>query len=304
MTACVFFILLTQAQVQTYTYDGLGNRIPQQATASSATGSVEKMQNINGRMVPLEATEVKVLRDDASGKLVERYVKRYDSNGNLARTDKIVEEQQKRPDGSVTTQKTVYRGDINGSQSFAERSVTETRRNGDVTTTKETVDRPTINGNVATVERRETVEQKTPAGQTINTSVFRRQDGGQMYEAAREITERKEGKNGAPTVENTTTYENKGLGGLKLYGQIVKQIEKAPDGTEQTKVDIYRRDAPGQTTEQDGKPKLIEEQVIARKKTGPGFVETMDVRRPTLSDPNRLGAPQRIGETVCKSACQ
>ena len=34
------------------------------------------------------------------------------------------------------------------------------------------------------------------------------------------------------------------------------------------------------------------------------MVETLSVRRPTVSDPNRLGALQQISETVCKGKCQ
>ena len=64
-----------------------GNRVsngPQVISTKTATGSeiTEMRQSVNGRMVPLERVEEKVLRDDASGRLVERIIHRYDAQGN------------------------------------------------------------------------------------------------------------------------------------------------------------------------------------------------------------------------------
>ena len=39
-------------------------------------------QSINGRTVPMEQVEERVLRNDASGKVTERIIRRYDPQGN------------------------------------------------------------------------------------------------------------------------------------------------------------------------------------------------------------------------------
>ena len=64
-----------------------GNRIadgPQidQTNSKNSVETTERMQSINGRMVPLERVEERVLRDDASGRVVERLIHRFDATGN------------------------------------------------------------------------------------------------------------------------------------------------------------------------------------------------------------------------------
>jgi len=91
-----------------------GHRIPDgpetiRQTSPNGTEITEKMQSINGRMVPLERVEEKVLRDDASGRLVERVIRRYDPQGNALPPTKETVDEQKKPDGSTTTQTTTYR---------------------------------------------------------------------------------------------------------------------------------------------------------------------------------------------------
>ena len=68
-------------------------------------------------------------------------------------------------------------------------------------------------------------------------------------------------------------------------------------------MNLFGRNVPG-TVDPDGKLKLYEQQVIEQK-TGPGnsVVETVSVRRPTVSDPNTLGPSRQISETVCKGKC-
>ncbi len=112
-----------------------GHRVsdgPQVVRTKSPTGSIttETLQSVNGRMVPLERVEERIVRDDASGRVVERLIRRYDPQGNPTQPVKETIDEQKRPDGSSTTQTTTYRGDVNGSMQLIEKTVTETRKSG------------------------------------------------------------------------------------------------------------------------------------------------------------------------------
>src|SRR4051812_21349987 len=76
-----------------WTIDSSGHRVegPTYAAVESPAGSqrVETIRSINGRQVPLQATEDRVLRQDSQGKIVERTVRKYDANGNLGQPMKI-----------------------------------------------------------------------------------------------------------------------------------------------------------------------------------------------------------------------
>src|SRR5271154_6892822 len=90
-----------------------GPEIIQTKTPTGSETTVTR-QSINGRMVPVEKVEVNILKDDASGRIVERIVRRFDPNGNPAPPEKETIEEQKSPNGSSTIQTSTYRGDING----------------------------------------------------------------------------------------------------------------------------------------------------------------------------------------------
>jgi hypothetical protein len=51
--------------------------------------------------------------------------------------------------------------------------------------------------------------------------------------------------------------------------------------------------------------KLQEQQIIERKPgSGQTLVETITVRRPSVSDPKTLGPARQLSETVCKGNCK
>ncbi len=139
----VVFVLSLSAQdssVRTTTsVDINGNRVadgPQiEQTRSKGTAeTTERMQSINGRMVPLERVEERVVRDDSTGRVVERTIHRYDATGNPTTPVKETIEEQKRPDGSSTIQTTRYRGDVNGDLQLVQKTVTELRKSGSTET--------------------------------------------------------------------------------------------------------------------------------------------------------------------------
>jgi hypothetical protein len=305
MTWCVFLLLLAQEQIRTVTYDGLGQPVPAPTVAVSTSGKnatiTEKTQSINGTKVPLEKIEERILRDDAQGRVVERLIRRFDPNGNPGPPEKMLIEEQKRSDGGSTVRTTLYRGDLNGNLAVAEKSLTETQKNGSILNSQETVERPSINGSLELAEKREAVVQNTGSGELKNTVVYRRDENGRLYEAKKEVSERK--VSNGESIENTAVYESK-TGQLALAGQTVKKTVKTPGGEEHTEIDVYTRDVPGIATDaSNSKPMLREQQLIERKVSSSGVVETVDVRRPSIADPNRLGPAKRLSETVCKGKC-
>jgi hypothetical protein len=84
-----------QATTQSYIYDGAGNRSRGPDVDARGDARTERLQSINGRSVPLEKVEQRVISDDGRTRVVERVVQRFDQTGNPAGTERISEEQTK-----------------------------------------------------------------------------------------------------------------------------------------------------------------------------------------------------------------
>ncbi|MBL8222074.1 MAG: hypothetical protein JNL62_22745, partial [Bryobacterales bacterium] len=178
-TYCVFFAILTlpaaSQQVTTYTTDLNGRRMPDAAYSSSSAGNVttrtELAQSVNGRMVPLESVEERVIRDDANGRVVERITRRFDPNGRPGMAEKQQIQERKNPDGSVSSTVDTFRTDLNGRFELMERVTTEASKSGNTTNANIQVARPTLNGTLDVVERKSRVatEDKTSAKSDITT---------------------------------------------------------------------------------------------------------------------------------------
>ena len=90
---------------------------------------------------------------------------------------------------------------------------------------------------------------------------------------------------------------------MQLHGSVRRQDCYESRWLEGIRGEPVRPSAPG-TVDSDGKLKLFEQQIIDQKpKPGNKVVETLSVRRPTVSDPNTLGPTQQISETTCKGKC-
>lgn len=290
-----------QAVVSTATTDLNGQRVVSPPLVSTDGRRTELGQSINGGEVPLEQTESKVLRDDANGKVVETIVRKYNPNGQLASTERVVTDTQKTPDGSVA-RSTTYRSDINGSMTEAERSVTESHQQGSVTRADTVVERPTLNASFETVEKRSAVTETSGDNSHQDVTVQRLSQNGDFDTALREVKDTT--KQGDQTVENTALYEPRDSSKLELSRQSVTKTTKASDGSEMSEVNLYRPAVPGIAQSTGSSQQLYEQQIISRSK-GPGdtVVETLSVRRPTVSDPNHLGSLQKVSETVCSGKC-
>jgi hypothetical protein len=286
----------------TYRYDVNGRPISgvTRSLDTNAAGSqrAETVRNVNGREVPIETAEQKVLRDDGTVKVIERVVRRYDANGRPGPSEKITIEERKNSDGSVNATTTVMREDLNGRMSLAERSNSESRKSGDTVTTTMTVERPTLNGSLEMIERREASVRETKESRSESATVYKRDVNGRFGEAAREQREAR--INGQRTEENAAFYvADPNGGGLKLLQQVVSTTNRVGNNVE-TELNIYQTDTAGKVgASSEARPRLAEQQIIERRATGTGTVESVSVRRAAANDPGKLSAPQKVEETVC-----
>lgn len=301
------FVLLSVAaacgqQATTHTYDVNGRPVP------GATRSVEgsdaantratSVRNLNGREIPIESVEQRVVRESGGVRIIERIVKRYDANGRPGPAEKTTVEERKNADGTVNTVSTVYREDLNGRMALAERSTSQSSKSGSTISTDTTVERPTLNGIIETVERRQATRAEAQGSVTETTTAYRRDVNGRFGEALREVRDVK--TEGDRQQENTAIYEASPNGGaMTLLRQIVASTTKRGNQT-QTEMSVYELESAGKVASAaEAKPVLRERRVVERSATGAGTVESVVVRTPLANDPQRLGPAQKVEETVC-----
>jgi hypothetical protein len=250
----------------------------------------------------MEKLEERVVRNDTSGKVTERIVQRYDPQGNPLPPVRQMIEEQKRPDGSSTTQSTTYTTDINGNSQITEKSVTDTQKNASGETSETVVERPTVNG-LEPVEKQSQVVSKQGKNYQADTTTYRRDGNGGFFAAVRQTTDHT--VQGSEVSDNTAEYERGPDGELQLHGQTVAKTVTRPDGSKGSVVDVYSRNVPGTVGGNESGLKLQEQQMI-ESAPGPNntVVQTLSARRPTVSDPGTLGPPRRLSETVCKGDCK
>lgn len=272
-------------------------------TGKGESEFTERTRSINGREVPLEKVEERVLREDASGKVVERIIKRYDPTGNSMTPVKQLIEEQKRPDGGSTISKTTYEGDVNGRLQLAERSVTETQKSGQTETAETVVERPNINGGMAPVDRQSVVRVKSANGYQETATTYRTTQNGDFLPALKVTTEHVE--NGAQSTDNAAEYEIGPSGELRLHTQKVQRTVKRLDGSEDVQLNIFGQNVAGRAGSFDSTQLTLQEQdVIERRRVADkAVVETLSLRRPTVSDPNTLGPLQHVSQTTCRGKC-
>jgi hypothetical protein len=299
--AAAFQLVSAQSVVTSSSTDINGNRISAPSFVSTDHQTTEVTRSINGNKVPLEQRTSKVLSEDANGKVVETIIRKYDQTGQLTSTEKVVTEEQKHGSGTSTRQ-TTYRSDINGNMAQAQRVTIESSAQGPVNSTQTVIERPSINGSFQTVEKRTLVSQPAADnGIHSDETVYRRSENGDFYAAAREITDTS--RAGNQTTAKTQEYERLGDSQLQLLRQSVTTTTQRSDGSEVEEVNFYGGSVPGNVRETGAPLRLYEQQIIDRKKSGDSVVETLSVRRPTMSDPKILGSAQKVSETTCKGAC-
>lgn len=289
-----------------YTVDLSGHRVESAQFVSRDGDQAELVQSINGRKVPVERTETKVLTEQPNHRVTETIVRRYDATGRLASTERTVSEETKNGTRS-TVQATVYRSDANGRLQESERRTIESQTQGTgthmSTTADVTIARAGLSGSFETAEKRKVVTLVEGNTTRETESVARPAQGNLSFtEVSRQVKE--ETKSGKVTTSNTAHYELDYVGKMAVIRQETATTTQQGDGTAVTEMNLYAPSAYGVTRDEQGGPKLREQQTIVRKET-PGLVtETTTVRRPVMGDPNRLSAPDVISDLVCTGKCQ
>lgn len=293
-------VALAQSSTSTYITDINGHREDASTVDSSDHTHTDLWQSINGRQVPLQQVEERVISESGGTKVTERIVKKFSPGGDLASTERTVTEEQKTSQGS-TVHETVFRSDVNGRMSEAERRTSQTLGSGANTTSEISIARPNLDGTMQTVEKRSLVSTGTDSDKKSTETVYRLGPNGGLVEAIQQVTAST--KQGDRTTNSSSYYEPGMNGTMELKRQSVATTIKGPGG-DTTEVNLYARTVPGVVVENSGAQALTEQQVIERRKNPDGsVVETLSVRRPTINDPKQLGPAQRISETVCSGKC-
>ncbi len=297
-----------QSTTTTYTPDlANGGQTVLSASTSSDHTQSQITQSLNGRQVPLEQHQERVIRSDANSSVTESIVRRSDPTGQFVSSERTVTETHKNPDGSSTVQATTYRSDINGGDQLAERRTTETHIAGKTTTVDTAIDQPGTDGGLQTVEKRSDVtldlSQGTEKKSSTTESIYRALPGQSFHEAVRKVTTQT--TSGDKTVEDTADYEpGATVGDLQFQERRVSTTTKTPSGGQATIVDVYAPAADGVVQSSDEKPQLKQEQIITRVQNPDGsVVDTLSVRESNLSHPTELGAAREITRTVCTGNC-
>lgn len=259
-------------------------------------------RSINGREIPLEQTETRVLSKTANGSVTETIVHRYDRNGQLASTERTVTEVENRTGGS-TLKSTTYATDLNGSLRETERKTVDTQTQGNTTNSETVIERPSINGGLQAVEKRSAVAETSGNSTHEDETVYRRSGTSDFAVAERRVGDTT--RDGSKTTQSTALYQPiADASKLELARQQVTTTISNPDGSETRQVDHYLPSLPGTARSGDSTPKLWEQDTIQRKTSAGGVVtETVTARRTDPNHPTQLGAPQQLSETVCRGNC-
>jgi len=306
---CLFVVataatLVAQSASSSYQTDINGNRVEYGATSTTKDGATTQLsQSINGRLVPREQTESRVLSETPTEKVTESFDRKYDLNGQLVSTERTVTTERKLPGGGTSTNASVYRSDVNGGMPEVERRNTETQPSGpDKTTSDVTIARPTANGGFETVEQRKIVRTVEPNHGSEDQTVYLKSLSGEFVAKRRTVTESQ--TSGTKTDASVQNYEADYQGRMALLNSETSTTMVSSDGRQVTERNIYASASDGVPRDEQGGQKIKEQQTIVRT-PGPGgsFTETVSVRRPTLADQSHLGPATQISETVCTGKC-
>jgi hypothetical protein len=295
----------SKQQDSTWTIDANGHRVegPVYIGSESSAGSqrVEKAQSINGRMVPIQSFEDRVVRQDSQSKVIERIIRKYDATGNLGLPMKSVIEEKKNPDGSTTIQSTSYEADVNGNMQMFERSTTQIRKAA-ATETSTTVERATLNGALQTVERNTSVERPTSGGGSqVNSTTYRRDVSGNFTPFAQDV--KQISKNGNEQTTDAAHYELDPNGKLTLASRAIDHVRTNPDGSQVTDTDVYSKFSAGHAGDANATEPRLQEQIHRERTPGPGgaVVENTSVRARLSNDQSRFGEYEKASQTTYTS---
>lgn len=291
-----------QSASVTYTPDINGNVVVGGEVVSTNGVTTDLRRSINGREVPLEQVQEKVLSKSGNTTVTERIVRHYGTDGQVVQTDRIVTETTKTGEGESVAHSTTYRSDISGNLNEAERKTIDTHKNGAMTVVDTSIEKKDLNGSFSVAEKRTATTEPTSGGKSESEDVYLRDANGTLYEAQKSSTV--ETKSGNVSVANKAIYEPGVNGNMSLTRQEVKKTASNPDGSSKEEVEIFGRASDGRARDAGAPPALTEKRTIERQK-GPGnaIVETQTVQLPNVNDPGRLDAARPVSETICRGEC-
>jgi hypothetical protein len=291
-----------QKTIAAYTYDVNGNRVSAGVISVQGPYKTETVQSINGRAVPLESAEERVVWEGPGGRVVERTIRRYTPDGQPGLSERQRIEETKNSDGTVNIRTAIYDSDINGSMSLRERISSTSSRSGEVVRTETRVERPNVNGSADIAEMRVKVTTGDEKQSHTDVTVLRRDTNGSFSESERQIIQTQAQNGGSTTT--ITEYNTSTTGKLDLTGQTVSRLTRNPDGSEVQIVDVYGVVAPGRSIHDNRSGPQLREQQIIEKRVGQNnrVVESFSVRRADLNS-GSLGPATKISETICTGSC-
>jgi len=260
-------------------------------------------RGINGRIVPSESIEERVVHRDAGQTVRERLTQHYDYDGKPAGQEKERIQENSNPDGSQTVVKASYQQDLNGRFQLAEQVTSQIVKSGADRTERAVVQRPGLNGSMETGARVNTVMTGGPGREQERVATYRKDVNGRFYEASHSVRDRVQALAGLVS-ETTLAYEADASGKLELTTRTLGQIRKLPDGSEVRERTIYSGWAGGRTGP-DGGLLLLEQWLVERKPAAGNTVrETTSVRKPDPNFPPTMGTYQTVSQSVCTGQCQ
>jgi len=292
------------SQQSTWTIDANGHRVegPSYFSVDSPQGGarVEKAQSINGRMVTVQSTEDKVIRDTPQAKEVERIIRKYDLTGNPGPPTKVRIEEIKNPDGSTTIKSTTYEADLNGNYRLFERATTQVRK-GETTETNTTVERADLSGSLQPAERSSSRERKTANGSQVDSTTYRRDISGNFSPARQDVKQIT--RSGANETIDSAHYELDPNGKLTLASRAIDNVKTNPDGSQVTDTEVYSKFSVGHTADTNTDQPRLQERVHRERTPAAGgvFVDTTSVSARLPNDPSRFGAFEKSSQVTYTS---
>lgn len=311
MRYCLFTLLVTsfapaftaaQSAAVTYRPDLNGRLVGgNEISADAKGGRRELSDSINGRTVPREVTETRVISESPTGRVVETITRKFDPTGQPSDAVRTVTEEQTQGD-KTTIRATTYITDVNGRYQEGERRTVESVKQGTTTSSDVTVARPGPSGAFDTVEKRKVVSVAADDKLHEEVTVFRPSQSAGLVPAERQIRDEKKSPDGSSVT--TQTYRPDFTGRMELMVQEVAKVTEHPDGSSVTERNVYGRATDGVDVTGDTAQRIRAQEVVVRTKAaGDKVVEVTTLRQTTPGDPTRLGEPRKVNETVCTGKC-
>jgi hypothetical protein len=252
--------LCGQRQAST-TFDFDGNRLPGPVWTTAKTAGGEQRivttSSLNGREIPVESVEDRVVTKSDTREVIERSIVRYDAGGNPMPPERVRIEQTKTAGDGQKVVTTTWQTDVNGVPQLVERRSEEKSASGSGTTM---VERSGKSGALETFAR---IDRAEARGRTV-VREFRMDLNGGFFEVQREVTLTTV-KSGV-TVADATRYEPLAGGEFEPATRTVTRSSERAGGKTQ-EIDVYSRYG-GQVA---GEPRL-ERQIRQEERMGAGGV--------------------------------